>query len=149
MYCSPPGSSVHGILQARMLEWVAISSSGGIFLTQGLILLLLHGRRLLYCLNPPREAHHTKTIKILSWSFPHKVSVHFIPNPRGKEQSLSATSPPHGPASSPQAENKGLSSHGSPLSHHFWPLRISLLWSLNYVLNNTPRIWYLGSLAVT
>ena len=27
--CSPPGSSVHGILQARMLEWVAISSSRG------------------------------------------------------------------------------------------------------------------------
>ena len=26
---SPPGSSVHGILQARILEWVAISSSGG------------------------------------------------------------------------------------------------------------------------
>ena len=25
--CSPPGSSVHGILQARTLEWVAISSS--------------------------------------------------------------------------------------------------------------------------
>ena len=29
MNCSPPGSSVHGILQARILEWVAISSSGG------------------------------------------------------------------------------------------------------------------------
>ena len=27
--CSPPGSSVHGILQARMLEWVAISFSRG------------------------------------------------------------------------------------------------------------------------
>ena len=25
--CSLPGSSVHGILQARILEWVAISSS--------------------------------------------------------------------------------------------------------------------------
>ena len=25
--CSPPGSSVHGIFQARKLEWVAISSS--------------------------------------------------------------------------------------------------------------------------
>ena len=25
--CSPPGSSVHGILQARLLEWFAISSS--------------------------------------------------------------------------------------------------------------------------
>ena len=24
MDCSPPGSSVHGIFQARMLEWVAI-----------------------------------------------------------------------------------------------------------------------------
>ena len=27
MDCSPPGSSVHGIFQARILEWVAISSS--------------------------------------------------------------------------------------------------------------------------
>ena len=27
--CSPPGSSVHGILQARILEWVAISYSRG------------------------------------------------------------------------------------------------------------------------
>ena len=26
--CSPPGSSVHGISQARILEWVAISFSG-------------------------------------------------------------------------------------------------------------------------
>ena len=25
MDCSPPGSSVHGILQARALEWAAIS----------------------------------------------------------------------------------------------------------------------------
>ena len=29
MDCSPPGSSVHGILQARRLEWVAISFSKG------------------------------------------------------------------------------------------------------------------------
>ena len=27
--CSPPGASVHGILQARTLEWVAIFSSRG------------------------------------------------------------------------------------------------------------------------
>ena len=25
---SPPGSSVHGILQVRILEWVAMTSSG-------------------------------------------------------------------------------------------------------------------------
>ena len=29
MDCSPPGSSVHGILQARVLKWVAISFSRG------------------------------------------------------------------------------------------------------------------------
>ena len=27
--CSPPGSSIHGIFQARVLKWVAISFSGG------------------------------------------------------------------------------------------------------------------------
>ena len=27
--CSPPGSSIHGILQVRILEWVAISFSRG------------------------------------------------------------------------------------------------------------------------
>ena len=29
MDCSPPGSSVHGLLQARILEWVAMPSSRG------------------------------------------------------------------------------------------------------------------------
>ena len=29
MDCSPTGSSVHGILQARILKWIAISSSRG------------------------------------------------------------------------------------------------------------------------
>ena len=33
---SLPSSSVHGIFQAIILEWVAISSSRGIFLTQGM-----------------------------------------------------------------------------------------------------------------
>ena len=27
VHCSPPGSSIHGILQARVLEWVAIAFS--------------------------------------------------------------------------------------------------------------------------
>ena len=29
MHCSPPGSSVHGIFQARKLEWFAVPSSRG------------------------------------------------------------------------------------------------------------------------
>ena len=39
---SPVGSSVHRIVQARILEWVANSSSRGIFPTQGLNWCLLH-----------------------------------------------------------------------------------------------------------
>ena len=35
MDCGLPGSSVHGILQTRILEWVAMPPSRGIFLTQG------------------------------------------------------------------------------------------------------------------
>ena len=50
MDCSQPGSSVHGILQARVLEWVAIPSPR-IFLTQGLNLRLLHCRQILYHLS--------------------------------------------------------------------------------------------------
>ena len=42
MDCGPLGSSVHEILQARILEWVVISSSREIFPTQGLNPCLLH-----------------------------------------------------------------------------------------------------------
>ena len=51
MDCSLPGSSVHGILQARILEWVAIPVSRGIFPVQGLNLDLLHCRQILYHLS--------------------------------------------------------------------------------------------------
>ena len=34
MDCSPPGSSLHGLFQARILEWVAISYSRGSFRTR-------------------------------------------------------------------------------------------------------------------
>ena len=43
--CSPPGFSVHGILQAAMLEWIAIPFSRVIFPTQGSSLRLLLCRR--------------------------------------------------------------------------------------------------------
>ena len=43
----PPGSSVHGVSQARILERVAASFSRGIFLTQGSNLGLLHFRGIL------------------------------------------------------------------------------------------------------
>ena len=46
--CNLLGFSVHGILQARILEWVAISFSRGIFPTQGSNPGLWHCRRILY-----------------------------------------------------------------------------------------------------
>ena len=36
MDCSPPASSIHGVLQARILEWVAIASSTGDLLNPGI-----------------------------------------------------------------------------------------------------------------
>ena len=51
MDCSPQGSSVHGILQARILEWVAISFSMGIFPIQESNPCLLHCRQILYWLS--------------------------------------------------------------------------------------------------
>ena len=48
---SPPGSSVPGILQARILEWVAISFLlQGIVPTQGSKPGILDCRQILYCL---------------------------------------------------------------------------------------------------
>ena len=52
MDCSPPGFSVHGILKARILEWVVSPSSRGTFPTRGsnlCLLYLLHCRWILYC----------------------------------------------------------------------------------------------------
>ena len=42
MDCSPPGSSINGIVQARILEWAAI-----LFLTHGWNLGLLYCRQIL------------------------------------------------------------------------------------------------------
>ena len=48
MECSPPGPSVHGLLQARVMEWVAIPFSRGSSLIQGLNLGLPHYRQIFY-----------------------------------------------------------------------------------------------------
>ena len=56
--CSPPGSSVHGILQTRILGCVAIPFSRGSSPTQGLnpcLLCLLHCKWILYHLSHQRN----------------------------------------------------------------------------------------------
>ena len=51
MDCSPPGSSVHWILQARILEWVAMPSSRGSFQPRDLVHISWVGRWILYPLD--------------------------------------------------------------------------------------------------
>ena len=56
MDCGPPGYSVQGILQARILEWVAMLSLQGILMTQGWkrgVLHLLHWQTGSLPLAPP------------------------------------------------------------------------------------------------
>ena len=49
--CNPVDYTVHGILQARILEWVAFILPQGIFPTQGSNSGLPHCRRILYQLS--------------------------------------------------------------------------------------------------
>ena len=49
MDCSLPGSSIHGIFQARVLEWGAIAFSMGVLL---LLLLLSRFSRVQLCATP-------------------------------------------------------------------------------------------------
>ena len=67
--CSPPGSSVHGILQVRTLEWVAISLFQEIFLIQISNPGLLHYRQMLYPLSHREglQVEETASAKAL-WS---------------------------------------------------------------------------------
>ena len=56
MDCVPPGSSVYGILQARILEWVALSFSRGSSQPRVQIQVSCTGRQILYhCAT--KEAH--------------------------------------------------------------------------------------------
>ena len=58
--CSPPGSPVHGVLEARVLMWVAVPFSRGSSLTQGLnpyLLCLLYWQEGFLPLAPPEKPY--------------------------------------------------------------------------------------------
>ena len=59
--CDPMEYTVHGILQSRMLEWVNIPFSRGLFPTQGSNPGLLHCRWILY------QLRHQGSPRILEW----------------------------------------------------------------------------------
>ena len=72
MDCSPPGSSVHGILQARALEWGAIALSWYLIVVLICISLIICGVNLFMCplaiwLSSSRQ-----------WKTVYAASVHFL-----------------------------------------------------------------------
>ena len=58
MNCSLPGSSIHGILKARILEWVAISSSRDSSKPRDQTQVSCFGRQILYHWAPGKPRSH-------------------------------------------------------------------------------------------
>ena len=60
MDCSLPGSSVHGVFQARVLEWVAIafSKTGLILWPQPLPLAMVHTLKSGFSLDPNKSSSY-------------------------------------------------------------------------------------------
>ena len=85
MDCSLSGSSVHGILQARILEWVANFLLQGIFPTQGLNPGLPHCGRTLYHLShqgkliPRSESPKRRWVCVGQTGLSHNSSLEGIP----------------------------------------------------------------------
>ena len=69
MDCSPPGSSVHGILQARILKWVVIPFSRGSFQIMDRTWVSCTGMRILYCLSHQGSAETLVSLIITSLYF--------------------------------------------------------------------------------
>ena len=67
MDCSPPGSSVHGIFQARGLEWAAIAFSTGI------------------ALNQPKESIHSFSFSLCVLSCMKRLKEAVVTLPSGEE----------------------------------------------------------------
>ena len=76
--CNPMDCIVHGILQARILEWLAFPLLQGIFPTQGSNPGLPHWGRILYQLS------HKESLRILEWvAYPFSSGSSHPRNPTG------------------------------------------------------------------
>ena len=75
MDCSPPGSSVRGILQARTLEWVDTLLQG-IFPTQGSNTNLLNFRQILYQLSHQGSPNYVLYSMVLWYSKYLTIKIH-------------------------------------------------------------------------
>ena len=81
---SPPGSTLHGILQARILEWVAIPFFKGSY-QQGSNPGLLLCRQILYCLSHQRRLSSSNRDQPMS---PTLAGGIYITGPSGKSRAV-------------------------------------------------------------
>ena len=65
--CGPPGSSVHGIFQARMLEWDAISFSGGSSWTRDWYMSPVLAGRFFTTKPPGKPTHVSVCVCVCVW----------------------------------------------------------------------------------
>ena len=97
MDCSLPGSSIHGIFQARVLEWGAIAFSIHVLL----LLLLSHFSRVWLCVTPQTAAHQAPPSLGFSrqehWSgLPFPSPMYESEKWKGSRSVVSDSSRPHG-----------------------------------------------------
>ena len=84
--CIPPGSSVHGILQARILEWVALSFSRGSFRPRDQIQVSCTAE-ILYWLSHQGSPLLNSPLFFLLWNTPKMMpwrSIHICESPSSK-----------------------------------------------------------------
>ena len=87
MDCGPPGSSVHGISQARLLEWVAISFSRGSSRPRGGTCISCIGRWILLPLSHQGSTYFSHTGTQLSPRF-IKLKIPLLTYPEAEFRSL-------------------------------------------------------------
>ena len=85
--CSPPGSSVHGIFQPRVLEWVCHFLLQRIFPTQGSNLGLLYCRQTLYPLSHQgrRRPQFNSWVRKIPWRKARLPTPVFLDFPGGSD----------------------------------------------------------------
>ena len=144
--CSLPGSSVHGILQARILEWVAVPFSRGSSQSRDQTQDFPHCRQNLYCLSH-QESHTQLSVvyssllnsQLLRWicgrdSLSKNIPCHSPPGP--KQSVLPCLSPHLLPYRLPKVPE---TRQGSPCLRAFAPAVLSAQSNLPSI----PRKWQL------
>ena len=93
MYCSPPGFSVHGVLQAGILEWVVIPFSRGSSGPRDWTQVSCIAGRFFYCLSHQRSYTEAHTQKGLALWVNDLLSPVFLPGESHRWRSLVGYSP--------------------------------------------------------